>query len=40
MANQQLKEKIYNVLTNGYFNSRQDFVDVSDGSGVGDRHLP
>ena len=33
MANKQLKEKIYQVLTNGYFNSRRDFVDVSDGSG-------
>ena len=33
MANDQLKEKIYQVLTKGYFNSSRDLVDVSDGSG-------
>jgi len=33
MANEHLKEKIYQVLTNGYFNNRRDLVDVSDGSG-------
>lgn len=33
MADEQLKEKIYQVLARGYFNSRRDLVDVSDGSG-------
>lgn len=33
MADEQLKEKIYHVLKDGYFKSTRDFVDVSDGSG-------
>lgn len=33
MANEHLKEKIYQTLTNGYFKDRRDLVDVSDGSG-------
>lgn len=32
MADKQIKEKIHQVLKNGYFNSPNDLVDVSDGS--------
>ena len=31
MACQMLKQKIYDTLRAGYFNSENDFVDVSDG---------
>ena len=31
MADAQLKQKVYNVLKNGYFSDPDDAVDVSDG---------
>ena len=31
MACEQLKQKIHDTLSNGYFNDKKDYVDVSDG---------
>jgi stress-induced morphogen len=31
MANEALKKKVYDVLRDGYFNARDDSVDVSNG---------
>ena len=31
MANEQLKQKVYDALKQGYFNDPDDAVDVSDG---------
>lgn len=32
MSDEQLKQKVYDVLRQGYFNDVDDMVDVSDGS--------
>jgi stress-induced morphogen len=31
MANEELKQKVHDILTSGYFRDREDLVDVSDG---------